>query len=75
VVKVSRHDRKVLGPVEVETGECKPPGFANEATIEQWVLPDKSDSLELSIKVDPDEAIAGHAERGARGARDRSLVR
>jgi hypothetical protein len=37
--------------------ECKPPGFADEATIEEWVLPIKSDFLERSIRVDPDEAM------------------
>jgi hypothetical protein len=55
--KVSWDDLKMLGPIEVEKWEWKPPGFAHEVTIEEWVLPDKSDFLELSIKVNPREAI------------------
>jgi hypothetical protein len=55
--QVSWDDLKVLGPIEVEKWEWQPPGFAHEVTIEEWVLPDKSDFLELSIKVDPVEAI------------------
>jgi hypothetical protein len=61
---VSWDDLKVLGPIEVEKWEWNPPGFPHEVTIEEWVLPDKSDFLELSIKVDPEEAIeAGDAFR------------
>lgn len=41
----------MLGPIEVEKWEWRPPGFPHEASIEEWVLPDKSDFLELSIKV------------------------
>lgn len=62
--QVSWDDLKVLGPIEVEKWEWQPPGFPHEVTIEEWVLPDKSDFLELSIKVDPAEAIeAGDAFR------------
>jgi hypothetical protein len=60
--KVSWDDLNVLGPIEVEKWEWKAPGFPHEVTIEEWVLPDKSDFLELSIKVNPKEAIeAGDA--------------
>jgi hypothetical protein len=55
--RVSWDDLKVLGPIEVEKWEWKPRGFPHEVTIEEWVLPDKSDFLELSIKVNPNEAI------------------
>ena len=62
--KVSWGDLKVLGPIKVEKWEWSPRGFPHEVTIEEWVLPDKSDFLELSIKVDPGEAIeAGDAFR------------
>jgi hypothetical protein len=62
--KVSWDDLKVLGPIEVEKWEWTPPGFPHEVTIEEWVLPDKSDFLELSIKVNPNETIeAGDAFR------------
>lgn len=62
--KVSWDDLKVLGPIEVEKWEWRPPGFPHEVSIEEWVLPDKSDFLELSIKVNPNEAIeAGDAFR------------
>jgi hypothetical protein len=47
----------VLGPVDVRKWEWDPKGFPHDVTIEEWVLPDKSDFIELSIKVDPDEAI------------------
>ena len=62
--KVSWGDLKALGPIKVEKWEWNPRGFPHEVTIEEWVLPDKSDFLELSIKVDPGEAIeAGDAFR------------
>jgi hypothetical protein len=62
--KVSWDDLKVLGPIEVEKWEWRPPGFPHEVSIEEWVLPDKSDFLELSIKVNPNQAIeAGDAFR------------
>jgi hypothetical protein len=62
--KVSWDDLMVLGPIQVEKWEWKPSGFPHEVTIEEWVLPDKSDFLELSIKVNPNEAIeAGEAFR------------
>jgi hypothetical protein len=47
----------VLGPVDVRKWEWEPMGFPHEVTIEEWVLPDESDFIELSIKVGPDEAI------------------
>ena len=61
---VSWGDLKVLGPIEVEKWEWTPRGFPHAVTVEEWVLPDRSDFLELSIKVDPGEATdAGDAFR------------
>jgi hypothetical protein len=61
---VSWDDLRVLGPIAVEKWKWKPRGFRHEVTVEEWVLPDKNDFLELSIKVDPKEAIeAGDAFR------------
>jgi hypothetical protein len=62
---VSWDDLNVLGPIEVDKWEWKPRGFPHEVTIEEWVLPDLSDFVELSIKVNPNEAIeAAVAFRG-----------
>jgi len=47
---------KPLGPIEVKKWEVKPKGFAHEITVEEWVLPDDSDLLELSIGVAPEGA-------------------
>ena len=52
---------EVLGPVEVRKWEWDPEEFPHEVTIEEWVLPDESDFIELSIKVGPDEAIEAAA--------------
>ncbi len=49
-------DLDVLGPVDVRKWEVEPEGFPHEVTIEEWVLPDRSDLVELSLKVEPDEA-------------------
>jgi hypothetical protein len=38
----------VLRPIEVGKWEWKPPGFPHEVTIEESVLPDKSDFLAQS---------------------------
>jgi hypothetical protein len=46
----------VLGPVQVRKWELEPAGFPHEVTVEEWVLPDASDLIELSIKVDPADA-------------------
>ena len=49
-------DLAVLGPVEVRKWEVQPEDFDYEVTIEEWVLPDDSDLVELSVKVDPADA-------------------
>jgi hypothetical protein len=46
-----------LGPVHVHKWEVERKELDNEVTVEEWVLPDRSDLVELSIKVDPNEAV------------------
>jgi hypothetical protein len=46
-----------LGPVDVRKWEVEPKQLGYEITVEEWVLPDRSDLVELSIKVSPEEAI------------------
>ncbi len=54
----------VLGPVDVHKWKLEPAGFPHEVTVEEWVLPDGSDLIEVSIKVPPDRAVdAGSAFR------------
>ena len=48
---------RLLGPVQVRKWEFEPKELDYEVTVEEWVLPDRSDLVELSIKVDPDEAL------------------
>ena len=63
-IGISWHELSVLGPVDVRKWELEPAGFPHEVTVEEWVLPDESDLVELSIKVPPDEAVdAGMAFR------------
>ena len=47
------HDLTPLGPVAVRKWEYQPKGFDYEITVEEWVLPDASDLVELSIKTVP----------------------
>ena len=46
----------VLGPVDVRRWQLAVDRFPYELTVEEWVLPDRSDLVELSIKVAPREA-------------------
>jgi hypothetical protein len=58
-------DLTPLGPVAVRKWEFRPKGFDYEITVEEWVLPDDSDLVELSVTAPPGEAdAAGHAFRG-----------
>jgi len=45
-----------LGPIEVRKWEIRPKGLENDVAVEEWVLPDDSNLLELSIKVKPEDA-------------------
>jgi hypothetical protein len=51
-------DLTVFGPVAVTKWEFKPPKFDYEVTVEEWVLPDESDLVELSVKAPPEEAAS-----------------
>ncbi len=54
--EIAWEDLAVLGPVDVRKWEVQPKGFNYEVTIEEWVLPDDSDLVELSVKADPADA-------------------
>jgi hypothetical protein len=47
---------RVLGPIRVLRWTTKHKRFEHELTSEEWRLPDGEDLLEVSIKVQPDEA-------------------
>jgi hypothetical protein len=49
--------RRPLGPVNVHKWEFEPKDLGYEVTVEEWVRPDRSDLVEISIKVDPNEAV------------------
>lgn len=53
---ISWDDLTVLGPVDVRKWEVQPEGFDYEVTIEEWVLPDDSDLVELSVKAESADA-------------------
>jgi hypothetical protein len=55
-VKVDWSTLVPLGPVDVRKWEIKPKGLDYEVTVEEWVLPDRSDLVELSVKAPPEEA-------------------
>jgi hypothetical protein len=52
----------VLGPIEVRKWETTPKDFAREITVEEWVLPDGSDLVEISVKVEPAETAGAKVE-------------
>jgi hypothetical protein len=47
---------QVFGPVQVRKWEATPKELGYEITVEEWVLPDRSDLVELSVKAPPSEA-------------------
>jgi hypothetical protein len=51
------HELGVLGPVTVQKWEMEPKDFPYGIDVEEWVLPDRSNLVELSIKVDPSEGV------------------
>jgi hypothetical protein len=59
--EIAWEELAVLGPVEVRKWEVQPEGFDYEVTIEEWVLPDDSDLVELSVKADPADAAKASA--------------
>ena len=48
---------RALGPVNVHKWQFEPKDLGYEVTVEEWVLPDRSDLVEISINVDPNEAV------------------
>jgi hypothetical protein len=48
---------RTLGPVQVRKWEFEPEELGFEITVEEWVLSDRSDLVELSIKADPEQAV------------------
>jgi hypothetical protein len=53
---------EVLGPIEVLRWKSKAKSFQHELTAEEWHLPDGTDLLEVSIKVDRKRAFAARDE-------------
>jgi hypothetical protein len=51
-------DLAVLGPVNARKWDLPPGAFPFELSVEEWSLPDESHFVELSFKVDPDEAAS-----------------
>ena len=49
-------DLAVLGPVDARKWELPPGTFPHELAVEEWSLPDGTHFVELSFKVEPDEA-------------------
>lgn len=45
-----------FGPVAVRKWKVTPTGYDHEVTVEEWVLPDQSDLVEISIKAKPGDA-------------------
>ena len=53
---VAWDDIRVFGPVAVRKWEFEPKSLDYEVTVEEWVLPDDSDLVELSVKAPPAQA-------------------
>jgi hypothetical protein len=51
----------VLGPVGVRKWELEEEGFPYGIDVEEWVLPDRSNLVELSITVDPAEGVEANS--------------
>jgi hypothetical protein len=56
-VGFSWDELSVLGPVGVRKWELEPNGFPREITVEEWTLPDDSDLIEPSTKIEPAKAV------------------
>jgi hypothetical protein len=52
----------VLGPVQVQKWEVEPESLGHEVTVEEWVLPDESNLVELSIKCAPADVVDADRE-------------
>ena len=51
-------DLAVLGPVMARKWELPPEAFPHKLSVEEWSLPDGTHFVELSFKVEPDEAAS-----------------
>jgi hypothetical protein len=51
-----------MGPIDVRKWKVEFDGFPHEVVAERWKLPDGSDLVELSIKVEPGQATAAADE-------------
>jgi hypothetical protein len=56
---ISWEELTVLGPVAVRKWKVEPEDFDDEIVAEEWTLPDGSDLIELSIKVEPERSREG----------------
>ena len=54
--ETSLNDLAVLGPVDARKWELPREVFPHELSVEEWSLPDATHFIELSFKVEPDEA-------------------
>ena len=61
-ITVGLGDLHVLGPIEALRWQFKSPKLSSEITAEEWHIPDGTDLLELSIKVDPKDALKARDE-------------
>ena len=57
-VGFSWKELSVVGPVNVRKWELEPNGFPREITVEEWTLPDDTDLIELSTKIEPAKAVS-----------------
>lgn len=55
-------DLVTMGPIAVSKWKVSWEEFEHEVVVERWLLPDKSDLVELSIKVEPGEATTASDE-------------
>jgi hypothetical protein len=56
--EVGWDDLVVMGPIDVSKWKVEWDGFDREVVAERWLLPDGSDLVELSVKVEPDEVTS-----------------
>jgi hypothetical protein len=86
-IAVEFGDLHVLGPIEALRWQFKSPKLPSEVTAEEWHIPDGTDLLELSIKVEPKNALkarddfekflrdAGIANEGVQEAKTRVALK
>jgi len=61
-IRVALDDLHVLGPIEALRWQFHDPALKSDITAEEWHIPDGTDLLELSIKVDPKDALKARDE-------------